>query len=293
MELSQKKRLVQVSVTLLLLAVTAINFSATLDKQAEAPIGEAFERALITYGVVRGINAVVSVVQGTEVAIEPAGVGVILTPGEMFDPVNDLIERFSLVVLIASTSLGAQKILVGIGSTLVVQIAIAVAAAIQLAALWKPAWLASPWGTVLRRVTLLLLMLRFLIPSAVLLNDVVYEHYLDQQYSESYSQLEQAKQEVEALQDAESNPLPEATEGGILDQIGRLYDRTAQRINVDARLQEYEQRLASASEQIIDLIVVFVLQTLIFPILFLWLGLKVIRLVFSSKMIFHSHSHSP
>ncbi|MFK7865094.1 MAG: hypothetical protein AB8B95_12815 [Pseudohongiellaceae bacterium] len=292
MQLSQKKRLQQICITVLLLAVTAINFSAVLDKQAEAPIGDAFERALITYGVVRGINAVVSVIQGTEVAIEPAGVGVILSPGEMFDPVNDLIERFSLVVLIASTSLGAQKILVGIGSTLLVQVAVAIAAFIQLAGIWKPAWLESQWGTVLRRVTLLLLMLRFLIPSAVLINDVVYQHYLDQQYTESYSQLEQARQEVEALQEAESDPLPEAVEGGILDQIGRLYDRTAQRINVDARLEEYEQRLANASEQIIDLIVVFVLQTLVFPLLFLWLGLKVIRLVFSSRMIFHRHSHT-
>lgn len=280
-----RKTSYRVAVTLLLLAVTAINFTATLDRQAQAPVGEAFERALITYGVVRGINAVVSVIQGTEVAIEPAGVGVILTPGEMFDPVNDLIERFSLVVLIASSSLGAQKILIGIGATLFVQIAVAIAAAIQVCALWRPKWLASRWGIVLQRLALLLLMLRFLIPCAVLLNDVVYQQYLDQQYTDSYTQLEQARQDVQALQDAESNPLPETGDGGILDQIGRLYDRTAQRINVDAGLEEYEQRLANASEQIIDLIVVFVLQTLIFPLLFMWLGLKIIRLVFTARIL--------
>lgn len=285
MAMTNHKLSYRVAVTLLLLAVVAINFTATLDRQAEAPVGEAFERALITYGVVRGINAVVSVIQGTEVAIEPAGVGVILTPGEMFDPVNDLIERFSLVVLIASTSLGAQKILIGIGATLFVQIAVAIAASIQLCALWRPDWLTSRWGIVLGRLALLLLMLRFLIPCAVLLNDVVYKQYLDQQYSDSYAQLEQARQDVQALQDAESDPLPENVEGGILDQIGRLYDRTAQRINVDARLEEYEQRLANASEQIIDLIVVFVLQTLIFPLLFLWLGLKIIRLVFTARIL--------
>lgn len=292
MPFASPNRIFQIALTVLLLAVAAINFTATLDKQAEAPINDAFERALITYGVVRGINAVVSVIQGTEIAIEPAGVGVILTPGEMFDPVNDLIERFSLIVLIASTSLGAQKILVGIGATVLVQIAVAFALSIQLASLWRPTLLASKWGAALLRVSLLLILLRFLIPTTVLLNDIVYEHYLDQQYTESYTQLEQTRTEVKALQDSEADPLPEQTEGGILDQIGRLYDRTAQRINVDARLAEYEQRLANASEQIIDLIVVFVLQTLIFPLLLLWLGLKVIRLIFNGRMFFRDHNSS-
>jgi len=207
----------------------------------------------------------------------------------MFDPVNDLVERFPLIVLIASTSLGAQKILVGIGATALIQIAVAVALSIQLAALWRARLLTDRWGAVLLRVSLLLIMLRFLIPTTVLLNDIVYQNYLDQQYTESYTKLEQTREDVKALQDAEADPLPEQTEGGILDQIGRLYDRTAQRINVDARLAEYEQRLSNASEQIIDLIVVFVLQTLIFPALLLWLGLKVITLVFHGRMFFQRH----
>ena len=282
-------RIFKIAVTALLLAVATINFTATLDRKAEAPINDAFERALITYAVVRGINAVVSVIQGTEIAIEPAGVGVILTPGEMFDPVNDLIERFSLIVLIASTSLGAQKILVGIGATVLIQVAVAVALSILLAALWRPRLLAGRWGALLLRVSLLLIMLRFLIPTTVLLNDIVYQHYLDQQYTESYTKLEQTREDIKTLQNAEADPLPKQTEGGILDQIGRLYDRTAQRINVDARLAEYEQRLSNASEQIIDLIVVFVLQTLIFPALLLWLGLKVITLVFHGRMFFQRH----
>lgn len=37
--------------------------------------------------------------QGTELSIEPMGVGVILTLGELLDPLNDLIEQFSNVLL--------------------------------------------------------------------------------------------------------------------------------------------------------------------------------------------------
>lgn len=96
---------------------------------------------------------------------------------------------------------------------------------------------------------------------------------------------------MHAIQHAESDSLPEQSEVGILDQIGRLYGRKAQRINVDPRLNEYEQRLANADEQIIDLVLVYVLQTLVLPVIFLWLRLKVIRLIFNARMFF-GHSKS-
>ena len=65
----------------------------------------------IVLAVARTLNGVISVAQGTEVALEPGGVGVNLTVGQILDPVNDLIERFSAVMLVASSSLGLQNIL--------------------------------------------------------------------------------------------------------------------------------------------------------------------------------------
>ncbi|MEM7294214.1 MAG: hypothetical protein AAF420_12590, partial [Pseudomonadota bacterium] len=98
--------------TAILVALMVLGLTRHLDQRASPPIDNAFEQALLTFAVVRGINAVISVVQGTEVAIEPAGIGVVLTPGEVFDPINDLIERFSWIMLLASTSLGAQKVMI-------------------------------------------------------------------------------------------------------------------------------------------------------------------------------------
>jgi hypothetical protein len=56
---------------------------------------------LTVYALARGLNAVISVAQGTEMSIEPMGVGLTLTPGEILDPLNDLIEQVSSVLLIA------------------------------------------------------------------------------------------------------------------------------------------------------------------------------------------------
>ena len=56
-----------------------------------------------------------SVIQDTEIAFSPAGVGVTLAVGEILDPINDLIERFSFVMLVSTASLGIQKILLEVG----------------------------------------------------------------------------------------------------------------------------------------------------------------------------------
>ena len=99
------------AMSVLIISLLTLGITNTLDNRAQGQLEISFENALTTFAVARGINAVISVVQGTEVAIEPGGLGVILTPGEILDPANDLIERFSWVVLAAGTSIGAQIIL--------------------------------------------------------------------------------------------------------------------------------------------------------------------------------------
>ena len=77
-----------------------------LDNSGRTYTEDGIKRALATYAIARGLNGVISVAQGTEVAVEPVGVGVTFTPGQILDPINDLIERFSWIVLASSVSLG-------------------------------------------------------------------------------------------------------------------------------------------------------------------------------------------
>ena len=275
----------------LLLIALILGLSKSLDTRAEQPLEQSFERALITFAVVRGINAVVSVVQGTEVAIEPVGVGVTLTPGEIFDPVNDLIERFSWIVLVAATSLGAQRILVGIGSALPVQIALGLSVTLLLCYLWNPGFIPARRRVLLVRLSILVVFLRFLIPVVVMANEAVYDSFLNDRYENSHALLEQVGENVQTLQAAETAAIANETDQGILDSISRWYDRTTRRFNVEERLRAYEAGLANASENIIDLIVVFVLQTLVFPLLFLWLGVKLARVLAGTEFWFSEAGH--
>ena len=110
---------------LALVTIAVVVSSVTsVDRYAREDLDSLFRRALVTFALARTLNGLISVVQGTEVALQPAGIGVTLTPGEILDPVNDLVERFSWIMLAATISLGIQQVLLDIGQWWVLRVLI-------------------------------------------------------------------------------------------------------------------------------------------------------------------------
>ena len=102
--------------SLAVLICTAIAWLSPFEALGSGYVDTAFKRAAAGFAIARGLNGVISVAQGTEFAVQPAGVGVSFTPGEILDPVNDLVERFSWIMLLATSSLGIQKVLLSMSS---------------------------------------------------------------------------------------------------------------------------------------------------------------------------------
>ena len=100
---------------LLLVAILFLSWTSPLDAMSTEQVDAGLKRALVTFATARMLNAVISVAQGTDVAIEPAGIGVKFAPGEILDPINDLVEKFSTLMLFASIAFGIQKILINLG----------------------------------------------------------------------------------------------------------------------------------------------------------------------------------
>ncbi len=256
------------------------------DQHASKGLNDAFQRALITFGVARGLNALISVVQGTEVAIEPAGVGVILTPGQVLDPVNDLIERFSWVMLLSSTALGFQKVLLVMSGWLPLQIVVMVGLAAGIWLVLVPAALARPWRRVAFRAITFLVLLRFSIPLVALSNELIYQGFLEQQYEQSFAALDEAREgfeqkqaqaQAQAQDQAKATQVSPATQTSLLNKLKAWAGSTGESLNVSRRVDDYKQRLASISEHIIQLAVVFLLQTVIFPLLLFWVVWQTFR----------------
>ena len=70
------------------LAICLLAFTGVADELSESYAATALERAFVTWAVARGLNGVISVAQGTEIALEPGGVGVNLTVGQILDQVT-------------------------------------------------------------------------------------------------------------------------------------------------------------------------------------------------------------
>jgi hypothetical protein len=263
------------SFAILLLAVLA--WRGVVDDLGRDYTQAGLARALLTFGVARGLNGVISVAQGTEVAIEPVGIGVVLAPGQILDPVNDLVERFSWIMLASATSLGMQKVVLEImawpGLTLVLGGLLAAA----LILLWWPQPVAEGVARTIYRLALTLLILRFAIPLIAIGSELLYGVFLEPQYRDSRARLERT---VDAIGDMNREALPPAdagSESSWLDSARRAYATATDAMNVERRLDAFRQTAAEVSEHAINLIVVFVLQTIVFPLLFLWLMLQAVK----------------
>jgi hypothetical protein len=258
----------------------ALAFSGIVDNTGEKYTDAALKRALVTFGVARGLNGAISVAQGTEISISPGGLGINLTPGEILDPVNDLIERFSWVMLMSSTSLGIQKIFLNISSALWSSILVTAIVLLALFVLWWPDKLSPAWRGALYKLALMLLILRFAIPLVAIGSEGVYHFFLSEQYQESTELLENTRTEITDLNsdDIQTGPSPEE-DAGLIERASRWLDSATDNLGVEARMDQYRELASDASEHAINLVVVFVIQTIILPLLFLWLVIRAIRKV--------------
>ena len=85
-------RRLMVTVVLVLMSISWLNL---LDDYGDRYTTNALKQSAASYAVARGINAVVSVLQSTEVSVGFASI----SPGEALDPLNDLVERFSWIAM--------------------------------------------------------------------------------------------------------------------------------------------------------------------------------------------------
>jgi len=95
-----------------ILAVCAASWWSALTFLAQEQVDAGLRRALVTFGAARALNAAVSVLQGTEVSLQPLGFGVTLTLGQVLEPVNRVVEQFSTVMLYATVAFGIERVLV-------------------------------------------------------------------------------------------------------------------------------------------------------------------------------------
>jgi hypothetical protein len=111
------------------------------------------------------------------------------------------------------------------------------------------------------------------VPLVAIINDGVYQHFLAKQYQESSSELEEAKNSIDDLTKDDHSNAPQADDG-LLDKAMRMIGSAKEGLDINKRIDKYQQSASQATQHAIDLIVVFVLQTIVFPLLFIGIFYK-------------------
>jgi len=274
----------------LAVAVAALSVTAALDGLAErTPLSRlegdasayydgAVKKALATYAVARMLNAAISAVQGTELAVSPAGMGLRLSVGEVLDPINDLIERFSWVMLLSTVSLGIQSVLMEIGAWIGFRVLVSAAMLLLLLGLWIPRAGGAGMGSPAVRLLAVAVVVRFCIPVVGVTSGALYDTFLAERYTRSTENLEVIRGKVRM-------PIvrpggEEGRDGGLLDELRRKYEGTREALNVQARLEALRDTVEEGIDHITSLMIVFLLQTIVLPLVVLWGLVKLAKALF-------------
>jgi hypothetical protein len=257
-----------------LIASAALSWLHQLDALASERADAGLKRALITFATARTFNAVISTLQETTLSFQPMGIGLTLAPGQALDPINDLIEQFSTLMLAASVSFGAQKVLISVGSTSWVSALLTIASLGACWTLWRrralPAWTST--------ILIGLLVLRFAVPLAILGSDMAFKHFLASDYDASQQRIAGTAKEL-GSQAASAQLAATPSKESMLDKL----KHAATLPDVRGYAEGMQKMADKAVSDVVQLIVTFLLQTLVFPLMLMWILLRLTRLALPSE----------
>jgi hypothetical protein len=266
--------------SLFIIIAAVMSVVLQVDTKAMALLDASFDRAMVAFGLAKALNAVISLIQGTELSLTPVGIGLNFSVGEVLDPFNDIVERFSWVMLFSSVALGIEKLLLIFSSKLFLQIAVAVSGVIALALLWIKQLKNSFFLAYTLKIFLFLLILRFSAVVFVYSSQMLYDSLLQNEYLHATQVVATTKTELEDIQQKNKAILESKKEQGFFDSLEGRYKGVLESLNISKQLDSLQKSIDDATRNIITLITVFVFQTVLFPLLFLWLMLLLIRWIF-------------
>ena len=257
---------------------------AQLDDRANAYFDRSIKNAALTFAAARALNAVISVFQDTEIQITPVGVGVTLAIGEILDPLNDMIERFSWVMLISTTSLGIQKVLMAVADWFGFKVLMCFSALFILIGVWVPKISHYSLLSLGFKLLLISFVIRFCLPVTAVATDKIYGLFLEEEYLESTKSLNKAKEEVKESELLNRNMEDDPDSQGFWDGLKQKYQNVKDAVNLTQQFARLKDIASNIIKYIINLIIVFVLQTIIIPLLILWGLIKLTGHIFGGNI---------
>jgi hypothetical protein len=237
---SMKRKLVIFSVAV----AVALSWLGNLDKYSQAYLDDALVSGGLVYATARGINAAVSVLQGTEITPAVATIAV----GQVLDPVNDLIERFSGMLLLALGSLALQKILLEIFSHLGFSILVTLLAALVLLTAVQSRY--TRWYAGTLRLFIFTVAIRFALSLVVIASAAVNHVFLETADEARHSEMTRLEGELRNLSTARPGTASAEDIAQARMQIEVLRERQA---TEQERANQLRARITRMNTQLADM----------------------------------------
>ncbi|GLS83692.1 hypothetical protein [Paraferrimonas haliotis] len=266
--MARERIITQVLLTLALIATIAVAQLRSFDSAAKDYTDEALVNAGATYAAARILNAGISSLQSVELSVGVAS----FSPGEMLDPLNDLIERFSWITMMALASLGIQKLGLVIISSNLFNVLLFAAAGFCLTSLW---WAkAARYRRQAIGTFALLTIFRFSLAAMALLNSSVEHYFLTDIKQQASIGIEQAASTQKSSTQLQSNNAVTNNNASVLESVQSAWQAAKSSVNgPNQKIQQAVDNIDQAMNSILDMITLFILQTILLPLLFLY-GLK-------------------
>lgn len=256
--------------TVLVVILVVVALLPQLGSQCVKYLDKWTTQSVVTFGTAKTISAALSVVEDSELKVG----GLTVAAGAVVRPLNDMIDRVASIALASAVSLGIQRLVVEIGAWSGFQGFLIFSATLWLIALWSDSFIKFDLRPLASKLLLIALVIRLLVPFAVLSTGYLGEHFTAKALTEAQQGLEPLKTEATKVNVARATSDP-AKDAGLLAritsiprEIGNALDRFQRSISVLA--DSVATRADVYSEVAIKLIVVFIVQTMLMPILLLW-----------------------
>lgn len=256
----------------------------SVDARAEQYVASGLKRALTTFAAARTINAILSTAQGTQLAIEPFGVGLQLSVGQALHPINQVVGQFADWMLAASVAFGVMEVLGRIGSSWPLTAGLTLAAAASCGYWWR----SRPLPLLLVKTVLILAVVRFAVPVVALGNEWIYASFMASEYATSQDAINVLPRKLDSAADPSAVKRSEAAAtGGFVGwlvsmvrpsmseatkpdggMVERLKGESTSRIDAVVKAAD------ELTTHVVRLTVVFLLQTLGIPVLVLWVFVR-------------------
>ena len=253
-----------------------------MDTTADTYFRDAITKAGLTYATCRAVNASISIVKESSLQLEPAGVGVSLAIGQALDPIDDMTERLSDVLVTAITSLGVQKLTYEISISLAPP-ALAVFLLILSILSWFENDKLQRFQKIILRFALLIAIARFFLPMSSMANEFLNNHFFADKISKHSTELAMGSAEIDTLKDFS---LPE------IDGIMGTIDNSAmflkeKSIAFKNALTATMNNMGHIIETLLELMILyigqFLIQVIILPLLSFWFLIKTMNALFNTN----------